>query len=159
MKLLIPPDISSQLVKVLRKAGKREVGGILMGEHIGPDTFRVKELTVQRKYGTFASFVRIVDEITAPLKAFFDSTKHNYTRFNYLGEWHSHHSFSLSPSGEDHDSMRELIYDSQLGARFIILLLVKLNEGCCLESSVTVYQPDSAPKVGVVSYSRPNSDE
>jgi hypothetical protein len=151
MKLLIPPDISSQLVDALKKAGKREVGGILMGEHIGPDTFRVKELTIQRKYGTFASFIRLVDEIIAPLKKFFDSTKHDYTRFNYLGEWHSHHSFSLSPSDEDHDSMRKIATDSQLGARFVVLLLVKLNEGGCLESSITVYQPDIAPRGGVVS--------
>ncbi len=159
MKLLIPPDISSQLIDALKKAGKSEIGGILMGEHIGPDTFRVKELTVQRKYGTFASFIRLVDEIIAPLKAFFDNTKHDYKRFNYLGEWHSHHSFSLSPSGEDHDSMLEIVSDSQLGARFVILLLIKLNEGGCLESTVTVYQQEKAPRIGTVSYSETILDE
>jgi len=55
-----------------------------MGEHVNTETFRVRDLTVQRKNGTFATFVRIVGEILAPLRAFFDDTKHNYTRFNYL---------------------------------------------------------------------------
>src|SRR2546426_158241 len=105
MQLLVPPEITSRLVNALTEAGKREIGGILMGEHIGAETFRVKELTIQRKKGTFATFVRIVAEILAPLRAFFDATKHDYTRFNYLGEWHSHHSFLLEPSGQDHITM------------------------------------------------------
>ena len=45
MQLIIPPKIKVRLVETLVQAGQREVGGILMGEHIGPDTFLVKELT------------------------------------------------------------------------------------------------------------------
>ena len=63
-----------------------------MGEHVGVDTFRVKDLTIQRKGGTFATFIRFIEEIIGPLRDFFSSTRHDYTRFNYLGEWHSHHS-------------------------------------------------------------------
>jgi len=121
-----------------------------MGEHVGLDTFRVKEITIQRKGGTFAAFVRIVSEILTPLRAFFDSTKHDYARFNYMGEWHSHHSFALSPSGTDHDTMLEMVDDPQLGARFVLLLLVKLNGNSQLEGSVTVYQPLKTPASGVV---------
>ena len=113
-----------------------------MGEHVGPDTFRVKEITIQRKGGTFAAFIRIVEEILAPLRAFFDTTKHDYTRFNYLGEWHSHHSFALAPSGRDHMTMHDIVMDPQLGARFVVLLLVKLDDHGQLEGGVTVYQPN-----------------
>ena len=150
MQLLIPPEISTQLVDALLQVGKREIGGILMGEHVGPDTFRVKVITIQRKGGTFAAFVRIVSEILAPLRAYFDSTKHDYTRFNYMGEWHSHHSFTLSPSGTDHNTMLEMVDDSQLGARFVVLLLVKLNSNGQLESNITVYQPLETPANGIV---------
>src|SRR5213596_1840382 len=116
MQLLVPPEIESQLVDALTQAGRREIGGILMGQHVGADTFRVMEVTVQRRGGTFAAFIRIVADILAPLRAFFDATKHDYTRFNYLGEWHSHHSFALEPSGRDHDTMCHIVTDPQLGA-------------------------------------------
>jgi hypothetical protein len=154
MQLLVPTEITSQLVEALAQAGRREIGGILMGEHIGVDTFRVKELTIQRKGGTFAAFIRIVAEILAPLRAFFDSTKHDYTRFNYLGEWHSHHSFALSPSGRDHTTMYGIVTDPQLGARFVVLLLVKLGDDNQLDGSVTVYQPNKKPFRGSVTQER-----
>lgn len=150
MKLLIPPEIKSQIIDALVKAGTREVGGILMGEHIGPDAFRVKELTIQRKGGTFAAFIRFVEEILAPLRAFFEANKHAYTRFNYLGEWHSHHSFALAPSRQDHVTMQEIVTDLQLGAHFVVLLLVKLKDRDQLEGSVTVYQPNKIPFHGIV---------
>ncbi len=107
-------------------------------------------LTVQRKWGTFAAFIRIVAEILAPLRAFFDTTKHDYTRFNYLGEWHSHHSFALSPSGRDHMTMYDIVMGPQLGARFVVLLLVKLDDHGELEGSVIVYQPNKTPFAGSI---------
>ena len=150
MQLLITPDISQQLVDALRQAGQREIGGILMGEHVGHDTFRVKEITIQRKGGTFAAFIRMVEEILAPLLAFFDTTKHDYTRFNYLGEWHSHHSFALVPSGRDHTTMYNIVMDPQLRAHFVLLLLVKPDHHGQLKGSVTVYQPNKLPWAGSI---------
>lgn len=148
MQLLIPPEIRSQIVDAVARAGRREIGGILMGEHVGPNTFRVKEVTIQRKTGTYAAFVRIVIEILAPLRAFFDRTKHEYTKFNYLGEWHSHHSFALSPSGRDHVTMYEIVTDPQLKAHFVVLLLVRVGDHGQLEGSVTVYLPHKKPFEG-----------
>ncbi len=150
MQLLVPPEISQQLVDALRQTGQREVGGILMGEHVAPDTFRVKEITIQRKRGTFADFIRIVAEILAPLLAFFDTTKHDYTRFNYLGEWHSHHSFALAPSRRDHITMYDIVMTPQLGARFVVLLLVKLGDRGQLEGNVTIYQPNKRSFAGSI---------
>ncbi len=150
MNLLLPPEIVTKVVDALARAGTREIGGILMGEHVGVDTFQVKDLTIQRKGGTFATFIRVIEEIIGPLRKFFISTKHYYTRFNYLGEWHSHHSFALTPSGRDHATMLEIVTDPQLGARFVVLLLVKLNESKQLEHSVTIYQPGARPIIGRV---------
>jgi len=155
MQLLLPREIVSNLVDALEKAGQKEIGGIMMGEHVGPDAFRVKELTIQRKGGTFSAFIRFVAEILAPLRAFFEATKHDYTRFNYLGEWHSHPSFALLPSGPDHTTMYEIVMDQQLGARFVVLLLVKLDDRGQLEGRVTVYQPCKKPLVGIVVQERP----
>jgi [CysO sulfur-carrier protein]-S-L-cysteine hydrolase len=152
MQLLIPQTIEARLVDALANAGRREVGGILMGEHVGVDAFTVRDLTVQRKGGTFATFVRAVTYVLAPLRSFFDRTEHDYVKFNYLGEWHSHHSFVLSPSGRDDVTMRDMVTDSQLGAYFAVLMLVRLGAERRLESSVTVYVPGRQAFAGAVTY-------
>jgi hypothetical protein len=154
MRLLLPPEVAGRMATALSEAGRREIGGILMGEHVGPDMFRVKELTIQRKGGTFATFVRVVQSIVGPLQAFFRATRHDYTRFNYLGEWHSHHSFALKPSTKDHRSMFDIIDDPQLGANFVVLLLVKLNQ-TALDCAVFIYQPNAQPHVGEVVLQQP----
>jgi hypothetical protein len=138
------------MIEALTRAGLREIGGVLMGEHVGVDTFRVRDITIQYNGGTFAAFVRFVEGILGPLQAFFRTTKHDYTRFNYIGEWHSHHSFALRPSGRDDATMRDIVDDPQLGAHFIVLLLAKLNNDNRLEFGVTVYQPGARPLTGVV---------
>lgn len=153
MQLLVPPEISSLLSDALKQAGKREIGGILMGEHVGSDVFRIRKVTIQRKGGTFASFVRMVADILAPLHAFFDVTRHEYTKYNYLGEWHSHHSFALMPSPRDHKTMQLMVIDPELGAHFVVLLLVKLSKRQ-LNGSVTVYRPNMAPIAGEVIHER-----
>ncbi len=139
MKLLLPPEQQSRLMDALQKAGAREIGGVLMGEHVGPDTFRVKSLTVQDHGGAFASFVRFLEQIVQPLAAFFKSTNHEYRRFNYLGEWHSHPSFTLVPSRTDIASMRDIVQDPKVGATFAVLLIVKRTAAGRLEGALTVF--------------------
>lgn len=117
-----------------------------MGEHVATDTFRVTKITVQRKGGTFATFVRIVTDILAPLREFFELTRHEYTKPNYMGEWHSHHSFALSPSDKDHTTMYAMVMDPELSARFVVLLLVKLSENGGLDATVTLYQLNTHPR-------------
>ncbi len=150
MNLLLPRNIADRIIDALLQAGAREIGGILMGEHVGPDTFRVQDITIQHSGGTFAAFTRLVDRIIGPLRVFFRATNFDYTRFNYIGEWHSHHSFALRPSGSDHDAMREIVADSKVGAQFAVLLLVKLDRHKRLDLGLTVYQPDIEPVLGKV---------
>lgn len=150
MQLLLPHEIAERIVLALTQAGRREIGGVLMGEHLEQDIFRIKDLTIQTKGGTFATFVRVVQAIIAPLQAFFRATKHDYERFNYIGEWHSHHSFELRPSGRDHATMYDLIDDPSVGARFAVLMLVKLKDRNRLKCSVTVYRPHMNPLAGCV---------
>ena len=150
MKLVLPSAQVTRITGAVRKAGRREVGGVLMGEHIGPDEFRISDLTIQQHGGTFATFVRLVDSMVAPLRAFFARTGHDYARFNYLGEWHSHHSFHLSPSRPDHQAMLQIVSDKAVGANFAVLLIVRLSERGVLEHSLTVYLPSGDRFSGTV---------
>ena len=106
MRLRLPADQTSRLVAALEKAGKREIGGQLFGEQLAPSHFVVTELTIQTRRGSFARFV--VDLLQAARDAirFFERTEHHYTRFNYIGEWHSHPSFAVQPSGRTPRSPR-----------------------------------------------------
>lgn len=141
MQLILPREIRQQLETALKEAGRREIGGILMAEHVGENTFRVQSLTIQRRGGSIATFLRIVEAFLVPLRKFFRQTDYNYTRFNYIGEWHSHPSFVPEPSNTDHQTMLSIINDPQVGAYFVVLLIVKLDEDEIFAGTVTVYQP------------------
>jgi proteasome lid subunit RPN8/RPN11 len=123
-----------------------------MGEHISENEFRILDITIQKMYGGFAFFKRIVYDLVEPMKNYFRQTGHNYKQFNYLGEWHSHPSFSLYPSTTDHLTMKELIEDARVGANFVILIIVKLNTLNELEGTVTVYENGKAPYLGILDF-------
>ncbi|MFO0840896.1 MAG: Mov34/MPN/PAD-1 family protein [Gemmataceae bacterium] len=149
MKVVLPRDIAATLHSALAAAGSREVGGVLMGEHVAEDEFVVREVTVQEEGGTFAYFLRAIKSILAPLERFFRRTGHNYRRFNYLGEWHSHPSFECVPSERDAQTMRELVQDPAVGANFAVLVIVRLDAPA-LVGSVTAYTKGGNEERGVL---------
>ena len=141
LTLTLQPDVTRRIGRALKKAGRHEVGGILMAQHVGVNEFTITDLTVH-KGGAIASFVRRVEDALGHLRSFFVRTNHDYRRFNYIGEWHSHPIFELEPSSKDEASMLEIILDRTLGAKFIILLLVKLDVRGCLVAKAHLYLPD-----------------
>lgn len=138
ISLHLPSKITSQIEQALTQAGKREIGGILMAEHVGTNEFTVRDLTICGG-GKFASFVRRIQGVWTKLHQFYDSTDHDYTRFNYIGEWHSHPSFEPVPSIVDHKTMNAIIMDKQVGCNFVVLLVVKLSSEQTLIGSVHTY--------------------
>lgn len=141
LNLILPPEQHEVLLAALRKAGRREVGGILMGEHVGQNLFTVREMTVHRR-GAFAFFVRRIEDAIERLRLFFRETDYDYERFNYIGEWHSHPSFAPYPSRTDDLSMRHIAQDESVGANFVVLLIAKLGSEGELISTVHTYLPD-----------------
>jgi proteasome lid subunit RPN8/RPN11 len=144
MQILLSLEIVNQFAAELRSAGSREIGGLLFGEHIGGDAFRVVEITVQKRGGTCGSFVRNPQEHNEQLRQFFEKTGDDHTRFNYLGEWHSHPSFPPIPSLGDIETLHGLLNDPQVGANFLALLILRRREGS-LEMSATVFQSGYEP--------------
>lgn len=93
MRIVLPRKTAASFKKVLRRAGSREIGGVLMGEQLEPGHFRIVDFSVDEKIGSAADFVRSVEDHQAALEEFFLKTKRDFSRFNYLGEWHSHAEF------------------------------------------------------------------
>ena len=145
MQLLLAPRIIKRLQRELRRAGSREIGGLLMGEHVRDETFRVLDISVQRAGGSQVCFIRDPRSHQAQLQKFFSETGNDYARFNYLGEWHSHPGFDPVPSSTDVDTMQSIVDDPNVGANFLVLLIPKLGSGKQFEATATAFRANALP--------------
>ena len=121
-----------------------------MAEHLGDDNYRIVEISVQREGGSAACFIRHPKKHRIELERFFERTGHNYTRFNYFGEWHSHPSFPTTPSIQDLRTMQALACDPVVGADLLVLLIMRLEPDATLDSSATVFRVNDAPAHAVL---------
>ncbi|WP_210528504.1 Mov34/MPN/PAD-1 family protein [Rubellimicrobium arenae] len=134
----LPSEQRARLSGYLKRAGRREIGGILMGEQVAPDHFQIVEFSVDPVTGTAAHFVRSPEHHSAALGEFFRRTGADYKRFNYLGEWHSHPSFPVRPSSEDVASMQGLV-DGERDIDFSALLIVRLRYWLMFEARAYMF--------------------
>lgn len=140
MKVALAADQAEKLVAALGRAGMKEIGGQLFGEQLAPSNFKVTELSVQSRPGSFARFVVDLMQAAKDAVRFFDRTEHRYTRYNYIGEWHSHPSFQIRPSGPDIAAMRSIVEDQTFAGSFAVLMIVRLDVGR-LTAGAWVFDP------------------
>lgn len=144
MKLLLPPRIVKRLRRELR-GRRQEIGGILVGESVGGDIFRLVDISVQHSGGSVVHFVRDPEHHKDFLAEFFLRTGNDYTRFNYIGEWHSHPAFEPLPSREDIGTMFDIIEDPNVGVNFAILIIARLERRRLFQLSATLFRRGVAP--------------
>jgi integrative and conjugative element protein (TIGR02256 family) len=145
MQILLPPQVIKRLKRELRRAGNREIGGLLFGEHLRDELFRVVEISVQRSGGSQSCFIRNPKDHQAQLQEFFVRTGKNYSRFNYLGEWHSHPSFEPVPSLTDIQTMQSIVDDPGVGINFLVLLIAKLGSNKQIEMAASAFRAGTTP--------------
>ncbi|MGA8475513.1 MAG: Mov34/MPN/PAD-1 family protein [Candidatus Cybelea sp.] len=143
MTITLPFEAAERMREALERAGAAEIGGILMGEHVGEDAFFISNMTIEGG-GTVATFVRHVRRAIGALRVFFAKTNHRYKTHNYLGEWHSHPSFRPEPSAKDAASMHEIVTDPTVGANFVVLVIVKLTADRKVDGTATVFLPSGS---------------
>lgn len=140
----LPSEQRARLRGLLWRAGGREIGGIVMGEQISPDNFRIVDFSVDATTGTAAHFVRSPEQHAAALQAFYERTGSDFKRFNYLGEWHSHPSFPPLPSEEDVASMQSLV-DGEREISFASLMIIKLKYRLVFQASAYMFVRQQQP--------------
>jgi [CysO sulfur-carrier protein]-S-L-cysteine hydrolase len=145
MQILLPPQVTKRLNRELRRAGNREIGGLLFGEHLHDELFRVVEISVQRSGGSQSCFIRNPKDHQTQLQEFFARTGKNYSRFNYLGEWHSHPSFEPVPSLTDIQTMQSLVDDPGVGVNFLVLLIARLAGNKQIELTASAFRAGTPP--------------
>jgi proteasome lid subunit RPN8/RPN11 len=140
IEVVLPARVAAKLRRELRRAGHREIGGVLAGEDLGGGRFSVAGISVQRSGGSVADFVRDPSTHRKFMRRFMARTGNDYTRFNYLGEWHSHPRFPALPSVSDLRQMQALIEERGQLANFLVLLVVKLRRGGEIEATAHAFR-------------------
>jgi proteasome lid subunit RPN8/RPN11 len=135
----------AKLTKELSGAKLREIGGVLVGEHVGRNEFRLVDLSIQRSGGNRTCFVRHPSAHKPFLDAFFKRADAEYERYNYLGEWHSHPGFPVNPSETDVSQMQKIVSEGKSGPLFAVLLIVQLSENDDIRLSATAHRAGKAP--------------
>lgn len=144
MQLVLPSDVRRTMRRHMVRARKREIGGMLMGEEIGDQCFRIIDFSVDDVSGTNAHFVRDADHHDRELLAFFQKTGADYGRYNYLGEWHTHPSFDVHPSSQDIYAMQDLV-DGSRGVDFAVLLIARISWLWRFQSSAILFVQHGLP--------------
>lgn len=129
----------------------------MMGEHVREGVFRVVDVSVQRSGGSHTQFVRDPANHDVQLRSFFARTGQDFTRFNYLGEWHSHPTFEPLPSAVDIATMQSLVEDPKVGANFLILLIATLTAGRRIDVSAMAFTPNALPVTVAIHYEHEHS--
>jgi proteasome lid subunit RPN8/RPN11 len=159
LSLILHPDQIQQLAVELGRARDQEIGGVLVGEQLAPDAFRLVDVSVQRSGGTSTCFVCSPSAHRHFLEAFFERTGANYSRFNYLGEWHSHPRFTVAPSRIDLAQMQTLVDDEPERRPFAVLIVTRLAGSRRVEVCPIAFKSRHQPQAIDISVSpRPRDD-
>jgi integrative and conjugative element protein (TIGR02256 family) len=148
MRVNITDEVRIRLVADMKEAGEREVGGLLMGEQLAKDHFLIMDYSIDPTIGTHSHFTRDPAKHYAALEDFFERTGHEYERFNYLGEWHSHPLHPVLPSRDDITSMVSIVTEEP-SITFAFLMIVQASLNGALGSSLTLLSKQSNDTVVV----------
>ena len=144
--ILVERPIRIRFSKHLRRSGNREIGGLLFGEQLAPGRFRIVDFSVDEATGEAAHFSRSVGGHSEELEHFFERTGADFTRYNYLGEWHSHPRFPLMPSAQDCHSMLEMVR-TETSIPFSASLIVRLDFLLFLRLGATMFSRHRDPEI------------
>lgn len=128
INIILTNEVQNIILEACQKSERREIGGMLFAQHSSTNEFKVLEATVAMEYlGTISRFIRGIVSGLRQLAKFYKHYNYFYLEYNYLGDWHSHPNFKLYPSATDDASMFKLLYDAEVGAYFLVLLIVKIK--------------------------------
>jgi [CysO sulfur-carrier protein]-S-L-cysteine hydrolase len=146
MRIELTADIEKRFYTSLRQAGDREIGGMLLAEQLKPSHFRIVDFSLDSFSGSHTGFRRNPQSHQSTLDEFFRRTGQDFQRFNYLGEWHSHPSFSVLPSALDLSTMRDIVENQSSAITFAALLIVRLRFRFWIEHSLTIFSRNRPPE-------------
>ena len=123
INFILPNKVKNKITTALRKYGPNEIGGILIGSKKEENHFEIVDISISNEESSpsFWGFIRETKKSEKLLKKHFKKS----TGY-YLGEWHSHPKFRLTPSTKDISTMIGILGDENYGVTFVILLVTHL---------------------------------
>ena len=129
-------------------AGLLEAGGLMMGEKVGENTFRVMDasLTIGEPYRYHLD--------PAEHRAFVEAFRAKFpdgSRFGLIGSWHSHPSGDPKPSASDLQTLKDTMAHPSTDLAFKVPLIVCLDTGDQLRTAgvVLIREPRVLSKIEV----------
>jgi proteasome lid subunit RPN8/RPN11 len=146
LEIIIPKKISLILIKQISKHSPLETKGALFAEDLGNDTFKIDEVYLEPKPGT-TTFVKLYinQEYLSFQKNYHKFRKNNFSKYNYIGDWHSHPLFECLPSSYDVSEVEEDIKKSN--AIFLVQIILKVLKGRLVGNAFYYTRETSAKKV------------
>lgn len=146
MQIALPSAVRKKICRELALSGRRETGGLLLAEQLDDQgRFRIVDVTVDPKGGESAYFERRPELHAQALEAFFERNGNDFSRFNYLGEWHSHPSFPVNPSITDIRTMQAMV-DDVGNIDFSVLMIVRLRMFVMLQVGTYLFMRGQHPQ-------------
>lgn len=146
LSLTVPRSQLAKLQLHLKKGGSREIGGWLVAEQKAPGKFELVGLTVDLEVGTRDRFDSLPESHSQQMDQILLENSARAGRIDYLGEWHSHPTFSPIPSEIDVASMTDMVENS--GPSFAALVIVRLMTNASIHATITTFQRGKLPEVG-----------
>jgi proteasome lid subunit RPN8/RPN11 len=146
LEIIIPKKISLILIKQISKHSPLETKGALFAEDLGNDTFKIDGVYLEPKPGT-TTFVKLYinQEYVSFQKNYHKFRKNNFSKYNYIGDWHSHPLFECLPSSYDVSEVEEDIKKSN--AIFLVQLILKVLKGRLVGNAFYYTRETSAKKI------------
>jgi integrative and conjugative element protein (TIGR02256 family) len=118
-------EVKNKIKETLLHHGINEIGGIIIGRKEAEEYFKIIDvsISIEEKSLSFYRFFKSARKSQKLLNKHFK----NKTGY-YIGEWHSHPSFSLNPSITDAATMFGIVRNSKMNINFCLLLIVKLMD-------------------------------
>ncbi len=149
MKIIIPQKITKIIYNQVKKHSPNETKGALFARRINDELFEIDAVYLEKKIGSFAF---VVLENNSKYKEFqkkYNKTHHfDFKNHNYIGDWHSHPSFELIPSGYDIKEVQNDLEKSN--ANFLIQIIVKVSNDRLIGNAFLYDNNKSAEKIELI---------
>ncbi len=146
MEIIIPKEITLRLIKQISKYSPLETKGALFAEDLGNDTFKIDEVYLEPKPGT-TTFVKLYinHEYVTFQKNYHKLRNNNFSKYNYIGDWHSHPLFECYPSSYDVSEVEKDM--KQSNAIFLVQLILKVFNGKLVGNAFYYSHEKSAKRI------------
>ena len=147
--IIIPKRIRKIIYENVKKHSPNETKGALFACKKDDSTFEIEDIYIEPSVGSFA-FVKLYNNKSYKrfCQKYFSKHEDEDNVHNYIGDWHSHPSFSCYPSSYDKQEVEEDLRQSN--ALFLIQIILKIEHNKLIGNAFLYNKDCSAYKIKLI---------